>query len=62
MFDSERTTIAQETPRAEAVARLNDELRKALRGGHFMVTRGVRSLPGFSASELRAPRRMAILA
>ena len=39
-------------PRAEAIARLNDELRKNLRGGHFMVTRGVRSLPGFAASDL----------
>lgn len=52
MFDSEKTTIAQRTPRAEAIAQLNDKLRKTLRGGHFMVTRGVRSLPGFAASDL----------
>ena len=52
MFGNERTTIAPTTPRGEEIARLNDELRKTLCGGHFMVTRGVRSLPGFSAEEL----------
>lgn len=52
MLGSERTTIASATPRAEAIARLNDQLRKTLRGGHVMVTRGVQSLPGFTASEL----------
>lgn len=52
MFGSDRTTIAQELPRGEAIARLNDELRKTLRGGHIMVTRGVRSLDGFEAAAL----------
>jgi hypothetical protein len=52
MFGSERTTVAQDTPRAERIARLNDELRKTLSGGHFMVTRGVRALPGFTAADL----------
>ena len=54
MFDSERTNIAYETPRAEAIACLNDKLRKSRRGGHIMVTRGVRSLQGFSATALLA--------
>ena len=49
MFGSERTTIANDTPRGEAIARLNDQLRKTTRGGHIMVTRVVRGLPGFSA-------------
>ena len=52
MIGSERTTIAFETPRGEAIARLNDKLRKTLTGGHIMVTRGVRSLTGFTASKL----------
>ena len=52
MFGNERTTIATDTPRGEAIAQLNDELRKTMRGGHIMVTRGVRALPGFNSSEL----------
>jgi hypothetical protein len=52
MLGSERKTIANDTPRGEAIARLNDQLRKTMRGGHIMLTRGVRALPGFSASEL----------
>jgi hypothetical protein len=52
MFGSERTSIANDTPRGEAIARLNDQLRKAGRGGHIMVTRGVRALPGFSGAAL----------
>ena len=52
MFGSERTTIAQELPRGEAIARLNDKPRKTLGGGHIMVTRGVRSLDGFDAAAL----------
>ena len=52
MFGSEPTTIANELPRGEAIARLNDKLRKTLRGGHIMVTRGVRSLDGFEAAAL----------
>lgn len=52
MFGSEWTTIAPAIPRAEAIARLNDKLRKRLAGGHVMVTRGVRSLKGFAAAAL----------
>lgn len=54
MFGSERTTIAHEQPRAEVIASLNDKLRKSARGGHIMVTRGVRSLHGFEVSALLA--------
>lgn len=39
-------------PRAEAIARLNDALRKEGRGGAIMITRGVRSLPLFRPTEL----------
>jgi hypothetical protein len=52
MFGNERTIIANGTPRGEAIARLNDQLRKTLSGGHIMVTRGARGLRGFTASEL----------
>ena len=52
MIGSERTTIAKDTPRVEAIAQLNDQLRKTLSGGDVMGTRGVRSLTGFTASEL----------
>lgn len=54
MFSSEQTTIAHDVPRGEAIARLNDQLRKTLRGGHVMVTRGVRLLDGFNAAALIA--------
>ena len=40
-------TDHQQVPRAERIARLNDALRKNGQGGVIMVTRGVRSLPGF---------------
>jgi hypothetical protein len=39
-------------PRAERIARLNDELRKTGRGGRIVVTQGVRSLSGFNVAEL----------
>ena len=52
MLGSERTIIANDVPRGEVIARLNDQLRKTLRGGHVMVTRGASGLPGFTASEL----------
>lgn len=49
-------TDAKETcvqlPRAEAIARLNDALRKTGQGGVIVVTRGVRALPGFQAADL----------
>jgi hypothetical protein len=52
MFGNEQSTIANNTPRGEAIAQLNDKLRKSLSGGHIMVTRGARGLPGFTASQL----------
>ena len=41
-------------PRAEAIAQLNDTLRKTGTGGTVMVTQGVVSLPGFDAVVLAA--------
>ena len=44
-------------PRAERIARLNDHLRRSGTGGRIVVTRGVRSLPAFSAETLLAALR-----
>lgn len=52
MTAKEQASCACDTPRAEAIAQLNDKLRKHARGGAIMVTCGVRALPGFSVSEL----------
>jgi Protein of unknown function (DUF3768) len=41
-------------PRAEAIARMNDELRKRGSGGVIMATYGVRHLAGFNAVMLAA--------
>ncbi|MCA1654423.1 MAG: DUF3768 domain-containing protein [Sphingomicrobium sp.] len=56
MLGSEQTNFASNSPvpRAEAIARLNDQLRCTARGGQIMVTRGVSSLEGFDAAELMA--------
>lgn len=51
MSGSEQMTIV-EHPRAEAIARLNDKLRKSGRGGQLMVTRGVYRLPAYDSREL----------
>lgn len=45
-------SCVQEVPRAEQIARLNDQLRRTGQGGRIMVTRGVRGLPDFSTMEL----------
>jgi len=50
----ERTTIANDTPRGERIARLNDTLRKTGLGGRIMVTRGVQALDGYRSAELVA--------
>lgn len=50
----EQTTIANDTPRAERIARLNDNLRKTGLGGRIMVTRGVQALHGYRSAELVA--------
>ncbi|MXO48643.1 DUF3768 domain-containing protein [Erythrobacter vulgaris] len=39
-------------PRAEAIARLNDQLRKTGTGGSIMVTSGVLAITGFNSPEL----------
>lgn len=50
----EQTTIANDTPRAERIARLNDTLRKMGIGGRIMVTRGVQALDGYRSAEVVA--------
>ncbi len=52
MIGGEQNLFASDTPRAERIARLNDELRKAGRGGRVMLTKGVRMLPGLSIDGL----------
>jgi hypothetical protein len=47
-----KANAQDDVPRAERIARLNDELRKTGSGGTIMVTSGVRALPGFDASAL----------
>ena len=39
-------------PRAEAIARLNDQLRKTGTGGTVMVTQGVLAITGYNSAEL----------
>ena len=41
-------------PRAEAIARLNDKLRKEGTGGTIVITRGVAGIDGFDRQELLA--------
>ena len=41
-------------PRTEAIARLNDQLRKTGTGGSIMITRGVASIAGFDRTALLA--------
>jgi hypothetical protein len=50
-MDDERISCAR-IPRAEAIARLNDALRKRGEGGVMVVTRGVRCVPGFKPLKL----------
>ncbi|MEO6114555.1 MAG: DUF3768 domain-containing protein [Sphingomicrobium sp.] len=54
MLGSEQTTIANrnDVPRAEKIARLNDQLRTTGTGGQILITRGVMALPGFDAPAL----------
>lgn len=54
MTGSAGASCAQDVPRAEQIARLNDTLRKTGMGGAIMVTRGVRELPQFNVVELLA--------
>lgn len=47
MYCSDEDSCATLTPRAELIARLNDELRKFAQGGVIVVTKGVHALPDF---------------
>lgn len=46
--------ICTEVPRAETIARLNDQLRKTGAGGTVMVTQNVRNITGFDPAALAA--------
>jgi hypothetical protein len=48
----EQENCVQSVPRAEQIARLNDELRKKARGGVIVVTRGVRDMATFCPFQL----------
>lgn len=54
MLDSEQVNFAERLPRGEAIARLNDTLRKSGSGGRILVTRGVRAMPGFDTAAMLA--------
>ena len=51
-MDSKKNDTCIETPRAEAIALLNDALRKSGGGGLIVATSGVRALQGFNQLEL----------
>lgn len=48
----QQTNTCAQIPRAEAIARLNDHLRKTGTGGMIVITRGVKHLSGFNAATL----------
>jgi len=52
MSGSEQINFAEMIPRAEAIARVNDKLRKEGVGGQLVVTRGVAELAAYDALEL----------
>ena len=47
-----QTCACSSPPRAEVIARLNDELRKTGQGGQVVVTHGVKNLPDFDPAQL----------
>ena len=53
-MNTDKETQCATLPRAEAIAQLNDTLRKTGKGGTIMVTRGVSSLKGFDRTALTA--------
>ena len=57
MTTSEQATCACDTPRAEQIAQLNDQLRKSGLGGTIMMTRGVLNLPGCDVRSILAKLR-----
>ena len=52
MLDGEQLNFANGLPRCEAIARLNDKLRKDGKGGSIVVTSGVSALPHYDSREL----------
>jgi hypothetical protein len=52
MSGSEQVNFAQQLPRAEAIAQLNDRLRQRGNGGQIVITRGVANLPHFDSDAL----------
>ena len=53
-METQTTTPCVQVPRAETIARLNDQLRKTGTGGTIAITSGVQSLTGFRAATLCA--------
>ena len=51
-MDSEKEDTRTELPRAEAIARLNDSMRRSGGGGLIVATSGVRALKAFSQLDL----------
>lgn len=47
-----QSNLHDRVPRAERIARLNDQLRKTAIGGAIVVTRGVRNLSDYSTQAL----------
>ena len=52
MLGSEQSIYAHQIASAEAVAILNDGLRKHGKGGLIVITRGVRALPKYDPAKL----------
>ena len=53
-METQTTTQCAQIPRAETIARLNDQLRKTGTGGTIVITSGVQNLTGFCAATLCA--------
>jgi Protein of unknown function (DUF3768) len=51
-MDVENETLCTAVPRSEAIARLNDTLRKTGTGGAIMLTQGVTAIRGFDKAVL----------
>lgn len=52
MQTTTQSSCAHDVPRAEQIARLNDQLRKSGVGGQIMISRGVHGLIGANGAEL----------
>lgn len=53
-METQTTAPCAQVPRAEAIARLNDQLRKTGHGGTVVITQGIQNLTGFRAATLCA--------